>query len=395
MDRAESHLNRHDEAGHSETERIRADIDQTRSHLDQTLDKLGEKLRPAHWIGAMLGSMISSSARRSGSRGQDQSTAGHAAKVGADVLWSASQRAASRLGHTVKENPMPSLLIGAGLVWWLAREASQSQMGIAAAEYARERAREAEDAIHRRSGETAAHDPQRPGRASAEVPHRSDSIRDRVSEYASSAQETARSWVDDARQSTTHAAESVAERVSHGASRVSHSAQSAASTVYDYADRLTHQTARGYRATCQQARETFEQHPLLVGASVLAAGALLGAAIPSTRREDEAFGEQAEWVRREAREKASDLVDRSVDAARAGATAALGEADEQGLNPDDLKASAKDIARDSKEAAQASAEEHGLSPDQLKQSVRDVGGRAREAASQEFSRSSPEKHRES
>lgn len=57
----------------------------------------------------------------------------------------------------------------------------------------------------------------------------------------------------------------------------------------------------------RQAMQLFEQQPLIAGALAFAAGAALGAALPHTKQEDELIGAQAAKVRQKAREKAGEL----------------------------------------------------------------------------------------
>src|SRR5262245_5848849 len=70
-----------------ETDRIEADIDESRHRLNDTIDALGDKLSPGQVVDEVLGL----------AQGQ----------VG---------QMAANLGRQVRDNPLPTLLIGAGIV---------------------------------------------------------------------------------------------------------------------------------------------------------------------------------------------------------------------------------------------------------------------------------------
>src|SRR4029079_8199080 len=83
---------------------IEADIRQTRSRMDTTIDELGERLSARYIMNSALDwwETRTTSARSQGVAG---------AKVAGRVL-----------GRQIKANPMPSLLIGAGIAWLLFKD---------------------------------------------------------------------------------------------------------------------------------------------------------------------------------------------------------------------------------------------------------------------------------
>jgi hypothetical protein len=72
---------------------------------------------------------------------------------------------------------------------------------------------------------------------------------------------------------------------------------------------------RGQRVGSRM-EETFQENPLLIGAAVLAAGALLGALIPSTRREDALMGKTRDGLVRQAQTFAQDTLEKAEDVVR-------------------------------------------------------------------------------
>jgi hypothetical protein len=65
----------------------------------------------------------------------------------------------------------------------------------------------------------------------------------------------------------------------------------------------------------RSAMHMVEDQPLIIGALAFAAGAGLGAALPSTRQEDELLGRTSDDVRREAGHVAADLYERGKEKA--------------------------------------------------------------------------------
>lgn len=117
-----------------------------------------------------------------------------------------------------------------------------------------------------------------------------------------------------------------------------------------------------------RAGNLFEEHPLIVGAGVALLGALIGMALPRSRREDELVGEASDRAVEMAREKAGALRDVAVRTVEQAAATAKEELEGRGLTPeglkdkagdvaDEVKAAAGEVAKDAKEAAKKTAQE--------------------------------------
>src|SRR3954464_15924900 len=93
----------------NETDAIRSDIEETRRRMDNTMDALGDRMQPRHLLDEFLGYLRGSS----DGNGDDRLN-----KVREKVTQSANT-ALHSVVDTVKENPMPALLIGAGVAWMI------------------------------------------------------------------------------------------------------------------------------------------------------------------------------------------------------------------------------------------------------------------------------------
>jgi hypothetical protein len=83
---------------------IRSDIESTRRRLDTTIDAIGNRLHGRHLLDEVVG-MVRNTASKSDGDG-----------MGKQILQSASS-ASRKLVTSVEQNPVPVLLIGAGVAW--------------------------------------------------------------------------------------------------------------------------------------------------------------------------------------------------------------------------------------------------------------------------------------
>jgi uncharacterized protein YjbJ (UPF0337 family) len=214
---------------------LERDIDLTRERLDHTLDALQARLSPRLlWDRALQFA-----------RGNGGAFAGN-------------------VGRTVRDNPLPLMLTGAGLVWLLSADWLHARA--AASGY------NAEEGVGSRGlGEQARG---AAGRMREATGSATDSMRDAAA--------TARERVGSAVQSTVQSAGEQARRMRAGLSR------------------------------------TLQEQPLVLGLAALAAGALLGAALPPTDAEDRLLGP--------ARDETAGKVRQAVSSAYEGVRAGVSEA---------------------------------------------------------------------
>src|SRR5688500_2377553 len=89
---------------------IQREIRETRAEMDQTVDALGERLRPRHLLDDLLEMF-----RGWGATSGTASTSSSASSGATDKLRDAGSKVIEKLG----QNPMPAALIGAGVAWML------------------------------------------------------------------------------------------------------------------------------------------------------------------------------------------------------------------------------------------------------------------------------------
>ncbi len=170
-----------------------------------------------------------------------------------------SVRSASRsLMTTIKENPVPTALVGIGLIWMFASSRSKHHAGGRVTDGANWMGRDASSAAHAASG---------------------------------------------ALSRATHAA---GETIEGAASKVKASASEAARGATRGISDFAEEAGATGRRLGHRAESLFEERPVAVGAAILVAGALVGMAIPITRKETEWMGD----ARHTLSERAGRLVDK-------------------------------------------------------------------------------------
>src|SRR5690242_3951316 len=93
----------------SSSEEIREGIRGTRRGMDETLDEIGERLHPRHLLDDIFDLF----------RGGERASNSQLARTSKDV-----GRAVS---HAVREHPLPALLVGAGIAWWIVDAVSDGE----------------------------------------------------------------------------------------------------------------------------------------------------------------------------------------------------------------------------------------------------------------------------
>ncbi|MEO6396173.1 MAG: DUF3618 domain-containing protein [Devosia sp.] len=258
---------------------------------------------------------------------------------------------ASNLGQQITANPLPAALVGVGLAWLIASQASGQSGGSSAYSghddsfddypYAKasgiRRVRHAADengewwsdfetdsgdlyrARATEKGERAGHFVDKTGRLFAGfIDEAGNGVR-RIQDEAGNSLGDAMGWANhswrDLRHNIGSAFGGARSTARHALGDVASGSRQFGSTVQSQADQMSRQIAG-----------LFDQQPLIGAALAFAAGAALGATLPHTEQEDQLLGREADRVKRKAgkvagelyeegKEQAADLYDKATDKA--------------------------------------------------------------------------------
>ena len=272
----------------SESETIRSDIEHTRESMDRTIDKISERMRPRHLLDQLLDFFRSHNGEPAGA------TAG-------SVLTTVGQgagRAATGMVGVVRRHPVPTLLIGAGITWAVVESRRR----------------------HRGNGHESSYDPgaygepvETTGWDEAEeyrapeveaVPKVSTNVGEKVSQAGSTIGKTMKEKTPALKEKT----QKIGQRISEGARAVGRTAQ------------------RGYTTGRTRFVDASDEYPIAMGVGFLAAGVLLGLALPHSRKEDQWLGQVADRTKHQARQqiesRAQELMERGKQVASAATSAA-------------------------------------------------------------------------
>ena len=334
----------HDKEPRSSTE-IESDIRQTRGRMDTTLDELGDRLTAR--------SLLNSALDWWESRGVGARTGG------------ATKDTYQSVARYVKENPIPALLVGAGVAWMII-EATSSD--------------EEETRVYT---EPASHKGKRSDSAMRYYPseYQGDDQTVTGGKSGSGIAESAKDKLEHAKEAVAEVAGAAKEKVSALGDAATEAAEDVgrrAQEVYDEgrstARKIGHSIESGYHSSAEQLENAMEEYPLAVGIGFAALGALVGVLLPRTRREDELLGEQSDQLLKSTKEKGQELLERGKVVAQRVSESVLDEARQEGLTPEaasetmsELAGKVGEVARKAKEEAGTAAKDEKLSFEHLKQ----------------------------
>jgi hypothetical protein len=322
---------------------IKGDIRQTRDRLDNTLESLNQRLSPRSLVNDVLSWVEGYGAPQTSGGGSD-----------------AMKRGYQQVVRQIRGNPMPALLIGAGITWMI--------LGA-----------EDDDA-----SETA----QRTGRASDGPPFpfspgASESVSSEQSGdsgIASVVKEKAR----DAHQALSNATEAVAGKVSELSSGVqsqTRSARSAISQGIRQSQRVGSGATRHLQKSSVQAGDKFqemmEEYPFAVAIGFLGVGLLTGLLLPRTRQEDKLVGEKSDQLLEQVKEAGKENLEKAKTIAQRITQTTLDEAERQGITSEaaaskmsEITSKIGTVATKAKEEALRAAEE--IKPTSDPESSKDI-----------------------
>jgi hypothetical protein len=301
-------------------EQIRSDIETTRQRMDNTMDALGQRLHGRHLVDELIGFFRSSSENPSDPNASSSGSGGDAA----NQLKEKASSALSAVADTVKNNPVPALVIGAGIAWLI----YESRRGNRASNDANERDEDDEHfQDYRQPLEYPAADEEGLGFSGE------DDYGPVGNESGSSAESGMQRAKDAAREKAYESRDIVHEKLS----RVREGAANLRERVSDLGSRVQERTKEIYTQGRDRVVRTANEQPLAVGLGVLALGVIAGLSLPTPQRVNRIAGPTADRLRQKARETGRDYVERGRRVARAAADAAKSEAEKQGLTLEALR----------------------------------------------------------
>ncbi len=268
-----------------EASEIRSGIEQTRSHLSATIDALQDKLDPTR-IAEQVKDQIRGKATEAFDTAKTavkDATIGRAEKIMSSVseaVTDMTERAGTAVSESsssvvqyIRENPVPIALLGLGL-------------GLLA--------------MKKRRMEPSYRSEKRL------APSTANRAKDFASGIADSAGAVGANVADTARGAAERATSAVGSAVSTVGEAASRLADTTRQKYHDVRDQAQH----GAQVTGERLQRTLQENPLGLGMAALAAGALVGLTLPSTRLEGEYLGEARDRLVGQAKSVAQDVVEK-------------------------------------------------------------------------------------
>jgi len=268
-----------------DSEHILSDIRHTRDRMDHTLDELGDKLQPRHLMEEAV-DYFWTKERHTGEKAKQS-----AVKMGRKVI------------DEVRDHPLPSLLIGAGIVWLLSQQ--------------RDKYRE-EEYGYEEGG---------PG------------LKEKASQAIGSAKERMREGAESMKERASDVAEAAKEKLGAAKEKLGSAREKLGSAVESAkmkSSEMKDKTKDYYHRTTETVRQTSDEHPLAVGLACLAAGVIAGVMAPRTRVEDQAFGDTSDRIIDQGKQQAQQVMQKGTEVVDRAVEAGKEEARQQDLTPEGL-----------------------------------------------------------
>jgi hypothetical protein len=288
------------DSGSKSPQEVQREVQQSRADAEETLEAIQERLSPGQVFEQVVDYMRSSN--------------------GSDFV--------RNLGTMVRDNPVPVALVGTGLVWLMLSSSRSTR-----------RQYDGEDDLPEPYGET----------------HYGGGLSEDARQgagWSESARETARDFSEGARAGTQSVRDRAARLGASARHRVNEAGEQLWQGARDAGDRARYYGQRARRGFF----DTLHEQPLVLGALGLAAGAAIGAALPTTAKEDEWLGDSRDRLAERAKEAGWEQVEKARAAAGAAYSAAREEAERQGLTLEGGKAAAESAAETVRHKAERVAE---------------------------------------
>lgn len=325
------------------SDEIRREIDSTRQQLDQTIDALVDRFKGRHLVDEVIGVF------------RTQAAGEKAAQI-KDKALQTTNSAVNSIVNSVKSNPWPAVLIGAGVAWMIySSRQSSSQTDDEYLETGYEDELE-DDVGYEFSGGGY-------GAAGVSGDYEADlTVGEGGEGAAAGLGDKLRNAKDKLGEKASEAKDQLQQKASEIGDRLRDSTENIRNRASELSSQLRDRSRQLYETSRERVTTTVNEHPLEVGLGVLALGVVAGLAIPTPRKIHEVVGPRVDRIRDRARQAGQDLVNRGRHVAEAAAQAARQEAQSQGITPDALKAKAGAVVDRTKEAAANTARDEGVIP---------------------------------
>lgn len=331
---------------------IEAGIRHTRDRMDSTLEELGHRLSPRSLVNSAMDWWDKNSSSLPEGNGVKK-----------------TYRA---LTAHVRNNPVPSLLIGAGALWLMLKDDEAQTLA----------ARPKKSVAS--SGDRDSHSYRNPGSygypsglSSVDSPDTQEAdgpgIMDKVKDKLHDAKEAVMDTVDKVKDTASHLADGASEtgKMAHNLydrgreaahdlyERGHDKAHSLYERSHDALSRTGHTLEHQYDRTMERAREAVEEYPLAVGVAFAALGALVGVLLPTTRKEDELMGKKSDALMETVKEKGEELLEKGKAAAGELGDKLAEEASAHGITAEAAGEKLAELAGKTGEVIRKAAEQAG------------------------------------
>jgi ElaB/YqjD/DUF883 family membrane-anchored ribosome-binding protein len=316
-----------------DVEATRAQIEQTRADLSETIDAIQQKLSPQNLAEqakstvrdatvGKAGDMVSNvtdTAKQAVSNAGDTakqavSSAGDTAKETVSSAGDSAKGFGSTFVETVRQNPVPAALAGIGLGWLFmsARKQSSSQVQYQPREY----------------------DSELPYSYSGDYSYRYRDYGDKgtarqtlnkAQDAVGNVTDRAQSAMGDTVSQAQDKAGQVAGQVQDTAGQMADQVQSQASQLSNQAQYQTQRAAGGFQ-------QMVEERPLAVAAGALALGVAVGLAVPSTPQEQQLMGQARDTLMDQAQQRVQETAGKVQSVAQEAMGAAKDAAQQEAQN---------------------------------------------------------------
>ncbi len=278
---------------------IRAEINETRERLSDTLSEIGERLNP-HVVKEQVTERV-----KEGIREATIGRVEHMARSAADTVNSTR----SGITATVRDNPVPAAMVAIGLAWMMFNGKRESS-----SDYSR-RYNEFGDGDDTRSAGPYSRSSTFAGSYPYDRDYQETDAEGRVSRVVGDVRDRVSNTAHNVADSVKDRAGDLADRGRQLVDRGRDTAGNVASTVSSKARNVSHAVADRTSRGARRIEDTFYENPLAIGAVTVAVGVMAGLAVPRTDREVQLMGDARERVADKVRDVAHDATDKAKQVA--------------------------------------------------------------------------------